>query len=69
MSEGECDMAALLQWIRAQADAGEIQIAKSILGAGYEIAIVPRGRPSRALVKVRSGDFIECLRAAMRDAA
>ena len=60
------ELESILFAIRDCSDKGEIQIAKSLLGTGYEIAIVPRGRPSRALVKVLPGDFIECLRAALR---
>jgi hypothetical protein len=50
--------------LEKQANSGQIQIAKSILGAGYEVALLPkRGEVS---VKVFKGGFRECIEAAMR---
>ena len=57
----------LLAWMKHHCDQGQVQIARSLLGTGYEVAIVPR--KGAAFVKAYSGDFGECITQAMHDVA
>jgi hypothetical protein len=54
----------ILDWLEKQASKGQIQIAKSILGTGYEVALLPKG--GSVSVKVFKGGFRDCIEAAMR---
>lgn len=53
----------VLVWLQAQANNGQIQIAKSLLGTGYEIAIIPR--KGNQTVKAYNGNLAECIEQAM----
>lgn len=61
------DHMRLLSWMQRHCDQGQVQIARSLLGTGYEVAIVPR--KGKAFVKAYSGDFVECITRAMHDVA
>lgn len=61
------DHMRMLAWLRHHCDQGQVQIARSLLGTGYEVAIVPK--QGKAHVKAYSGDFGECLTMAMHDVA
>lgn len=60
---GRGDVDPIVAWIKEQADKGEIQISRSLLGKGYEIALVPKGKAST--VEVFTGDFFECIEQVM----
>ena len=59
--------ALLLSWMKHHCDRGQVQIARSLLGTGYEVAIVPR--VGKARVKTYSGEFNACITQAMYDDA
>ena len=61
------DHMRMLSWLKHHCDQGQVQIARSLLGTGYEVAIVPR--KGVAHVKAYSGDFGECITQAMHDVA
>ena len=51
--------ARLLDWIECRAMNGQIQIARSIMGTGYEIAVIERGGPM--VVTVERGTLRQAL--------
>jgi hypothetical protein len=63
--ESLSDHMRLLSWLKHHCDKGQVQIARSLLGTGYEVAIVPR--QGKTFVKAYSGDFGECITQAMHD--
>lgn len=56
--------AAALDWIEYRAMNGQIQIARSIMGTGYEVAVIERGAPTT--VKVYSGTLRKAIDAASK---
>ena len=57
----------LLSWLKHHCDRGQVQIARSLLGTGYEVAIVPM--IGKVRVKTYSGEFNACITQAMDDDA
>ncbi len=57
----------LYGWIQFAANVGQIQIARSLLRTGYEIATIPKGGIMK--VNVYSGTFDEAIDAARKEGA